>query len=1298
MFRDLCPRYVWCALFLLTTLQTAVNLTESLGQSTTYCVKPESQNGSCPDSCKECQPLGWFVANASHYFKSHTTMFFLEGKHYLTNLTSSKSVLLSVVGVTNFTMEGKETANFDPNGDNPVLNSTIICKNKNGGGLLFLNSSNLSVSRLAFTNCGVNATFTPDNFTVHAAVMFRASYNITLSQILINDSTGYGLHADRVYSYFSIKDSVFMRAKPPNENVFSGNVRFYWDSDTIYHVKTRLTIENSSFKHGLTCRKNRNIPDGSGLTLLIYAPLVRVKIRNINASYNHAHNGANVAFVITDYNENTSTISIKDSFIGYGNATKGAGLMCYIRLHYKYVPESCETVRNKSYEDHIVVYVSNTNFHSNTAQSGGALYIHQHEIGYIDCTLRHISFARCNFSNNTSVGRGAAVAIIKYQVPEIYPHNAPQFSVNFQKCNFSNNSNHYSSSSRSVNKVSVMALLGAERVFIEQSNFTRNNGSAISLTNSNVIFKGNITFRENHALYGGALKICDSSTLYLKPKTSVKFVQNFAKFSGGAIYAEQRCIDIDPPCFYQPLVKTMKLSELGRTIQLEFINNSALIAGQAVYGGSIDFCYTTTLFRGLTRNNSIFKAISNLDQQRGSSQLTSDPYGVCFCNPSTNKSICREENRTIQLYPGARFLVYASAVGQMNGVVPSRIEVRNADSNDNNTSIYPKFKSGSNEHPVVCHEIHISVFSERNVTTLQLMVENVNPAVSGASSASQMTIPEITVYLRKCPWIFEKSKDSCDCSNELLINGIKCDINTVSFHQTTFLHWVGCEWKNSSLNVTDSSDFEGGYPPPSCDKVLYGKNCLDEHCSEVTTSLTFSNLSAQCKEGREKRLCGACKKGYSLTLGIPQCVDNENCSLWNFFLLLFVCLFAGALLVFFLTLFNITVSEGTVNGLLFYANFVHANRTYFFPDIYRTPIADVFRIFIAWLNLDFGFEVCFYAGMDAYQKVWWEFGFLFYLFLLGLLIIYSSHKFIRVTRLVGRNVVSVLSTIMLFSYSKLVRTAVKALAFTYLYTYDFSQPQIAPVWRHDGNIDFFQGKHIPLGILAFFLCTLAFLYTLSLLFIQCLQRRSNWFILKWVNKLRPFFDANTGPCRDHYRFWPGFLLFTRFILFIMYSVGTFRQENRLYFLLGFCIFIFISACISPHGVYKKWPLNILEFSFFLNLGLLSALVVTLSVNSNDVPSIVFTFPSIGIAAITFGCILVFHSYRRISKTRKWRMFVDCLRNESRRQRRGYVQGTNNSCVINSETGEREVDERTPILGQIIHPVENQLREPLLSED
>ena len=65
----------------------------------------------------------------------------------------------------------------------------------------------------------------------------------------------------------------------------------------------------------------------------------------------------------------------------------------------------------------------------------------------------------------------------------------------------------------------------------------------------------------------------------------------------------------------------------------------------------------------------------------------------------------------------------------------------------------------------------------------------------------------------------------------------------------------------------------------------------------------------------------------------------------------------GVALVFFLLVCKLTVATGTLSGLVFYANIVGPNRTIFLP----VESTDAFSVFIAWLNLDFGIETCFYV-------------------------------------------------------------------------------------------------------------------------------------------------------------------------------------------------------------------------------------------------------------------------------------------------------------------------------------------------
>ena len=325
----------------------------------------------------------------------------------------------------------------------------------------------------------------------------------------------------------------------------------------------------------------------------------------------------------------------------------------------------------------------------------------------------------------------------------------------------------------------------------------------------------------------------------------------------------------------------------------------------------------------------------------------------------------------------------------------------------------------------------------------------------------------------------------------------------------------------------------------------------------------------------------------------------------------------GVPLVAFLTLCNLTVSEGTINGLIFYANIVHTNRSIFFPS--ERSLTTPFAIFIAWLNLDFGFEVCFYTGMDTYSKTWLQFVFPAYIWLIAFLMIVSSHYSTTAPKLIGRNAVKVLATLFLLSFAKLQRTIIAALSFTFLNFLDGSSKK---VWVYDGNIDYLEGRHIPLflaGLLAFiFLLP----YTLVLIFVQCLRRRTGIRMLFWVRRLKPFFDAYTGPYKDKYSFWVGLLLLVQSNLFLVFAFNALGDPAVNLLATGLTGFLLAVVLQGLGGVYKKWPLNALESLSFLNVGILSQ--ATLYVRNAGGNQTAVVSVSVGIAFLTFVAILFYH--------------------------------------------------------------------------
>ena len=180
------------------------------------------------------------------------------------------------------------------------------------------------------------------------------------------------------------------------------------------------------------------------------------------------------------------------------------------------------------------------------------------------------------------------------------------------------------------------------------------------------------------------------------------------------------------------------------------------------------------------------------------------------------------------------------------------------------------------------------------------------------------------------------------------------------------------------------------------------------------------------------------------------------------------------------------------------------------------------------------------------------------------------------------------------------------------------------VWLYDGNVDYLRGKHIYLFTTALvFLFVVVLPYTLILVFVQSLQAKSEWKILSWVNKLKPLFDAYTGPYRDKYRFWTGFLLLVRSILFFIFAFNTLGDPS-----LNLLVITLASLSLSMlfgvfHPVYKKRYCSILEFSFYLNLGGVSVATLYVSANSGNQAAVIYT--STGIAFLTFAGTVLFHT-------------------------------------------------------------------------
>ena len=140
-------------------------------------------------------------------------------------------------------------------------------------------------------------------------------------------------------------------------------------------------------------------------------------------------------------------------------------------------------------------------------------------------------------------------------------------------------------------------------------------------------------------------------------------------------------MDTSPVCFFQPSFPQGTPVEKFYQMALTFCNNSAEIAGDAIYGGDLDRCTTNVPF---TKNGSqhhhvfqdIIHAVFHTEEQKGPSWISSigNPHQACFCDQQENNYTCKTKHEPITVYAGEQFTLLMITVGQMDGLTLGTIK------------------------------------------------------------------------------------------------------------------------------------------------------------------------------------------------------------------------------------------------------------------------------------------------------------------------------------------------------------------------------------------------------------------------------------------------------------------------------------------------------------------------------------------------------------------------------------------------------------------------------------------------
>ena len=811
------------------------------------------------------------------------------------------------------------------------------------------------------------------------------------------------------------------------------------------------------------------------------------------------------------------------------------------------------------------VNITKSSFQKNSASFGGAIFI---------VSIRSTLISGSTFTNNTAIG-GAAVCAINSYNPIFYAakfftlDTEPFGHLILQDVMIKDNlcsGNDYDELRRGA------IYFNGMKVNIFGSTFTGSQFSsnsplgAIQGTNGFLQLHGNITFTNNTGVNGGAISLSNNVALYFYDGCEVEFSRNAATGFGGALY-NAGDNEKDVHTTWNLIKCTILLIKDCNSLfgcdfdtnmfSITFVDNHAQQGGHSVYATPIYNCNNCIETRA-SRNSvtSFFKCpnlirsitTTPLPEDINDIQVLSFPKYVHLCDSKdTNMyNVSNQFQGNVTTYPGRTVRLNVTSVDEGNYLSPSVVYTQI----DTNGITSPKITLGPTQKAqwigTECGTMEYQIYGPE-MASFKLLLSNYP---SNFPTVVEVTLlpcePGFTLISNYSTGIIE-----CSCSEFFTSFRVVCDASdgTVTRNKP---NWIGV-YKSTHPALASS------YPM--------------DYCNSAIDKVSLARPGDLCNGGRTGIICGSCHDNHSVIFGSSQCTICSN--MWLITLVMFAGL--GALLVAALFFLNLTVTQGTLYGLVFYANIIQINSSIFFHQAIPS-----LQIIVSFINLDLGIPLCFYDGMDDADKAGLQFVFPAYLLILTLTVIMVCHYCLqrspttstssclyRFSIIIGERAVGVLCTLIYLSYSKLLRTVINI--FTYSTVHLPSGDMY--VWFYDGNVEYLQGKHATLFTIAAMTCTLFLLpYTFALTFIPIIEQYSEHnrlfnYLHKLANKFKPVNDAHYAPYKGEWRWWLGARLW---LVVAMYSLNPVYSSDNPSLLLSIqatlvMLFMLVQANIQPFG-------------------------------------------------------------------------------------------------------------------------------------
>ena len=1097
------------------------------------------------------------------------------------------------------------------------------------GFVFYGTNGSLELRDLNITNCGTNLTGNVIgfgrahiNYTRHnaAVLAFIEIRSLIVYNVSIVGYNGFAIAAVNLpnasFSYLNISYSfnAQLLSKYGISILGSGVLVLYYDrmSSVPSHFKYSLTFFNTTFYHNYALHAGYyRYPDNSdasvpvtiapGLSLFYTQNDVPATVSIVDTSFQHCFGYSAGALFILRLNSSVESQTVVDGSNFYNNT-----MLCSDCSGAAILGSFYYNKKKTSNTTHLPLVVTNSKFSHNGWRNSGAITIATSIKMYQSITSPriHFIFRKVIFYRNNAYAAGSCI------FANVYPSytnkkNLVSFLLESVRAHDNKDIITFLLTKKDFMTVSLFHFTNFYNITIngttvEPGIFSHNYGSVFKILHSNLLLEGHLLFDSNTADKGAAFHLIGNSYIYIKNGLKAKFINNTSQSFGGAIVG----IDsLDDRCVFQPFTEANYSN-----INLTFIGNEAKLAGNAVYSTRL---YNCSIEISNINQEDFYKEIFKNTVQ---GDVSSDAFTIFFCN----------NEKLYHAYPGGSVHIPVSVQDVIGNPTYAVMTVMPSERKNVLKKLNWQFSdfqgsfiiNGKNVCTIINLTIHTMDTSTLDKTSLLLF-----------TMLGSFNINRVEVMLHSCPLGFQLDNrlGACVCSylfihiKDFKEQSIICNTDNNTFTKPAGLNlWIGTD-------VT-GKEFQIAYCNPSYCNIGSQYDLL--HFNKTSSYLSSSASSETiplCYGSRTGELCGECITNYSVVFGSTDC---KHCSgqLW-WLLTSMVCLTAGPLLVFLLYALKLTLTTGTLNGIIFYAQITHIVVTGYL----NTPCPDcgqelflikVSTIFVSWLNLNLGFPLCFYNGMTELWKAGLCLLFPLYLLSIVSFLIVLSRFSTKVSNRLSRSSIQVLVTVIHLSFTKLLEAVIDVFSSSLIFV---EGRQARRVWYNSGAVLYASAEHKTLMIVTSVVVGVILLpYMVLVLFGKLLLR-----VDKLREYVRPLYEAIHAPFKEKKWYWFALQQLFLLLVYVLETVSGGKAWSMLVLLILLIIFLYLQAFSMP---FKNKLINILNLSLVLGLNI-EILVTQFIFLSNGSPKyFVMFFAALNYPIIAVFCLII--AYHILISTNK----------------------------------------------------------------